>query len=92
MDAQTSFTLYAQRRARLASQLTPGGIAIVPTAPEQQRPSRRPRIGQERDTGGDEEGERHQSVTSAGGMLAAPAVTMSFSLSPRTASRTSSRR
>ena len=37
MDAQTSFTLYAQRRARLATQLTPGGIAIVPTAPEQQR-------------------------------------------------------
>jgi Xaa-Pro aminopeptidase len=37
MDAQTSFTLYAQRRARLAAQLTPGGIAIVPTAPEQQR-------------------------------------------------------
>jgi Xaa-Pro aminopeptidase len=29
--------LYAQRRARLAAQLTPGGIAIVPTAPEQQR-------------------------------------------------------
>ena len=37
MDAQTSFTLYAQRRARLAAQLSPGGIAIVPTAPEQQR-------------------------------------------------------
>ena len=37
MDAQTSFALYAQRRARLAAQLTPGGIAIVPTAPEQQR-------------------------------------------------------
>ena len=29
--------LYAQRRARLAAQLGPGGIAIVPTAPERQR-------------------------------------------------------
>ena len=29
--------LYAQRRARLAAQLGAGGIAIVPTAPEQQR-------------------------------------------------------
>ena len=30
-------TLYAQRRARLAAQLGPGGIAIIPTAREQQR-------------------------------------------------------
>ena len=29
--------LYASRRARLAAQLGPGGIAIVPTAPERQR-------------------------------------------------------
>jgi len=29
--------IYADRRARLARQLGPGGIAIVPTAPEQQR-------------------------------------------------------
>jgi len=33
----TSNTIYAQRRARLASQLGAGGIAIVPTAPERQR-------------------------------------------------------
>ena len=32
-----SSALCAQRRARLAAQLGPGGIAIVPTAPEQQR-------------------------------------------------------
>ena len=31
------FSIYAQRRARLAAQLGAGGIAIVPTAPEQQR-------------------------------------------------------
>ena len=31
------YTMYAERRARLAAQLGPGGIAIVPTAPEQQR-------------------------------------------------------
>jgi Xaa-Pro aminopeptidase len=37
MDNTSSHTLYAQRRARLAAQLGPGGIAIVPTAPEQQR-------------------------------------------------------
>ncbi|HEY9094634.1 MAG TPA: aminopeptidase P N-terminal domain-containing protein [Hydrogenophaga sp.] len=37
MDANTSHLLYAQRRARLAAQLGAGGIAIVPTAPEQQR-------------------------------------------------------
>ncbi len=30
-------SLYAERRARLAAQLGPGGIAIVPTAPERQR-------------------------------------------------------
>lgn len=29
--------LYADRRARLAAQLGPGGIAIIPTAPERQR-------------------------------------------------------
>ena len=33
----TSPTIYAQRRARLAAALGAGGIAIVPTAPEQQR-------------------------------------------------------
>ncbi len=37
MDAQTSFALYAERRARVAAQLGPGGIAIVPTAPERTR-------------------------------------------------------
>ena len=37
MDHATSHTPYAERRARLAAQLTPGGIAILPTAPEQQR-------------------------------------------------------
>ncbi len=37
MDASTHFRLYAERRARLASQLGPGGIAIVPTAPERPR-------------------------------------------------------
>jgi Xaa-Pro aminopeptidase len=37
MDANTSFALYAERRARLASQLGSGGIAIVPTAPERTR-------------------------------------------------------
>ena len=30
-------TLYAERRARLAAQLGPGGIAIVPTAPQRMR-------------------------------------------------------
>ena len=30
-------TLYAQRRAQLAQKIGPGGIAILPTAPEQQR-------------------------------------------------------
>ena len=30
-------TIYAERRARLASQLGKDGIAIVPTAPERQR-------------------------------------------------------
>ena len=33
----TSHTLYAERRARLAAQLGAGGIAIIPTAREQQR-------------------------------------------------------
>jgi Xaa-Pro aminopeptidase len=35
MSLQTS--IYAQRRARLASMLGAGGIAIIPTAPERQR-------------------------------------------------------
>ena len=30
-------TIYAQRRAQLAQKIGPGGIAILPTAPEQQR-------------------------------------------------------
>ena len=30
-------SLYAQRRAALAAHLGPNGIAIIPTAPEQQR-------------------------------------------------------
>lgn len=33
----TTPALYAVRRARLAAQMGPGGIAIIPTAPEQQR-------------------------------------------------------
>ena len=33
----TSPTIYAQRRTRVAAQLGTGGIAIIPTAPEQQR-------------------------------------------------------
>jgi Xaa-Pro aminopeptidase len=37
MDAHTSHALYTQRRARLAAQLGPGGVAILPTAPEQPR-------------------------------------------------------
>ena len=37
MDTQAPHTVYAQRRALLAAQLGPGGIAIVPTAPERQR-------------------------------------------------------
>lgn len=37
MDTQAPHTVYAQRRARLAAQLGPGGIAIVPTAPERPR-------------------------------------------------------
>ncbi|MFN8955153.1 MAG: aminopeptidase P N-terminal domain-containing protein [Burkholderiales bacterium] len=37
LDAHTSHALYAHRRARLAAQLGPGGIAIVPTAPDQPR-------------------------------------------------------
>ena len=37
MDASTSHTLYADRRARVAAQLGDGGIAIIPTAPERQR-------------------------------------------------------
>lgn len=34
---QPPVALYAERRARLAAQLGPGGIAVLPTAPEQQR-------------------------------------------------------
>ncbi|QCB47735.1 aminopeptidase P N-terminal domain-containing protein [Hydrogenophaga sp. PAMC20947] len=37
MDNTNPHTIYAQRRARLAAQLGAGGIAIVPTAPEQPR-------------------------------------------------------
>lgn len=37
MNATDIAALYAQRRARLAAQLGPRGIAILPTAPEQQR-------------------------------------------------------
>jgi len=37
MNADTPFTLHAERRARLAAQLGPGGIALVPTAPERTR-------------------------------------------------------
>ena len=38
MNATTpDVSLYAQRRARLAAQLGPGGIAIIPTAPERPR-------------------------------------------------------
>jgi Xaa-Pro aminopeptidase len=33
----SSNTLYAERRARVASQIGPDGIALVPTAPERQR-------------------------------------------------------
>jgi Xaa-Pro aminopeptidase len=37
MNPSASTALYAQRRARLASLIGPKGMAIVPTAPEQQR-------------------------------------------------------
>lgn len=37
MDATSHTTPYAERRARVAAQLGAGGIAIVPTAPEQPR-------------------------------------------------------
>jgi len=37
MNTTVPTSLYAQRRARVAAQLGPGGIAIVPTAPERQR-------------------------------------------------------
>jgi Xaa-Pro aminopeptidase len=37
MNSDTPSSLYAKRRATLAAQLGKGGIAIVPTAPEQQR-------------------------------------------------------
>ncbi|MDZ4355682.1 MAG: aminopeptidase P N-terminal domain-containing protein, partial [Variovorax sp.] len=37
MDAHTTHALYAERRARVAALLGPGGIAIVPTALERQR-------------------------------------------------------
>jgi Xaa-Pro aminopeptidase len=32
-----SFSLYAERRARVAAQLGAGGIALIPTAPERSR-------------------------------------------------------
>ena len=37
MSAIPHQALYADRRARLAAQLGPGGIAIIPTAPERTR-------------------------------------------------------
>src|SRR3954471_1776565 len=37
MNTTVPTSLYAQRRARMAAQLGPNGIAIVPTAPERQR-------------------------------------------------------
>ena len=37
MNTNPPHSLYAQRRGRLAAQLGPGGIAIVPTAPERPR-------------------------------------------------------
>ncbi len=37
MNLASTAPLYAERRARLAAQLGPKGIAILPTAPEQQR-------------------------------------------------------
>ena len=37
MNLSATPSLYAERRARLATQLGPKGIAILPTAPEQQR-------------------------------------------------------
>jgi Xaa-Pro aminopeptidase len=37
MNSDTPSSLYAKRRATLATQLGKGGIAIIPTAPEQQR-------------------------------------------------------
>ncbi|MCO5104735.1 MAG: aminopeptidase P N-terminal domain-containing protein [Burkholderiaceae bacterium] len=37
MTLTPPLSLYAERRARLAARLGPGGIAIVPTAPERQR-------------------------------------------------------
>lgn len=37
MNTNVPHTLYAQRRARMAQQLGPNGIALVPTAPERPR-------------------------------------------------------
>ncbi len=37
MDAHNTYSVYAERRARLAAQLGAGGVAIVPTAPERTR-------------------------------------------------------
>jgi Xaa-Pro aminopeptidase len=37
MNTTVPTSVYAQRRARLAAQLGPNGIALVPTAPERQR-------------------------------------------------------
>jgi Xaa-Pro aminopeptidase len=37
MNTTVPTSLYAQRRARMAAQLGPNGIALIPTAPERQR-------------------------------------------------------
>ena len=37
MNPSNSASVYAQRRAQLAAAIGPKGIAIIPTAPEQQR-------------------------------------------------------
>ena len=35
--AETNMAVYAQRRARLAAQLGPNGVLLLPTAPERAR-------------------------------------------------------
>ncbi|HEY8356494.1 MAG TPA: aminopeptidase P N-terminal domain-containing protein, partial [Ramlibacter sp.] len=37
MNTTVPTSLYAQRRARMAAQLGPNGIALIPTAPERPR-------------------------------------------------------
>ena len=37
MNTTVPTSVYAQRRARMAAQLGPNGIALIPTAPERQR-------------------------------------------------------